>query len=379
MRKIFSLFIAINVFFGILAQDNTINLAGLIMDQQGEPLIGVTVVVKGTDIGIATDFNGRFVLENVPAGSTIVYSYVGFKEIEVQYNNSNDRIRIGMEEDVDELDELVVTARGVQRKVSVVGAITTVEVDDLQVPATSVSNMLAGRVPGIIAVSRSGEPGQDISDFWIRGIGTFGAKQGALVLIDGIEGNLNDLNPADIESFSILKDASSTAVYGVRGANGVVIVTTKRGKAGKLNIHFRTNATYSYSPRMPNYADSYQYAQLANEARVVRGNEPLYTETDLELYRTGLDQDLYPNVNWRDIILRDYSWNSQHHIGLSGGGEAARYYLSLGYLNSEALFRQDANSPFLPMLTIIGLNFRANVDANVTKSTLVSLNIERYL
>lgn len=376
MKKIFILFAVIVMSFGMFSQSNTINIAGLVMDEQGEPLIGVTVMVKGTETGIATDYNGRFRLSNIPAGSTLVYSYIGFRSMEERYYESNDRVRIGMSEDVDELDELVVTARGTQRRVSVVGAITSVNADELQVPATSVSNMLGGRVPGIIAVSRSGEPGEDISDFWIRGIGTFGAKQGALVLIDGIEGNLNDLNPADIESFSILKDASSTAVYGVRGANGVVIVTTKRGRAGKLNINFRTNATYSYSPRMPEYADSYQYALLANEAMVVRGNEPLYSQTDLELYRTGLDPDLYPNVNWRNVILRDYSWNNQHHIGISGGGEAARYYVSLGYLNSEALFKQDSNSPFSANVNYNRLNFRANVDANVTKSTLLSLNIE---
>ena len=376
MKKIITLFAIITVSLGMFAQVNRINIDGIVMDQRGEPLIGVTVMVKGSDTGVATDYNGNFSLHNIPAGSTVVYSYIGFKTMEVRYQESNDRIRIGMAEDVDELDELVVTARGTQRRISVVGAITSVDAEDLQVPATSVSNMLAGRVPGIIAVSRSGEPGEDISDFWIRGIGTFGAKQGALVLIDGIEGNLNDLNPADIESFSILKDASSTAVYGVRGANGVVVVTTKRGRAGKLNINFRTNATYSYSPRMPEYADSYQYAMLANEARVVRGNEPLYTPTDLELYRTGLDPDLYPNVSWRDVILRDHSWNSQHHIGLSGGGEAARYYVSLGYLNSEALFKQDASSPFSANVNYNRLNFRANVDANVTKSTLLSLNIE---
>ena len=142
--------------------------------------------------------------------------------------------------------------------------------------------MLGGRVPGIIAVTRSGEPGNNFSEFWIRGMSTFGASSSALVLIDGIEGNINDLDPADIESFSILKDASATAVYGTRGANGVVVVTTKRGKAGKLHVNFKTNATYSYSPRMPEYADAYQYATLANEARSVRGDDPVYSATELE-------------------------------------------------------------------------------------------------
>ncbi|MCE5179752.1 MAG: TonB-dependent receptor [Porphyromonadaceae bacterium] len=376
MKKIFLLFTVIALSFSAWAQNKTIDIAGVVMDDKGETLIGVSIMVKGTTSGIVTDYDGRFRINNIPAGSTLIYSYIGYKPLEETYNESQSQLRIGMSTDVSELDEVVVTARGTQRKVSVVGAITSVQPDELQVPATSVSNMLGGRVPGIISVTRTGEPGQDFSEFWIRGISTFGANQGALVLVDGIEGNLNDIDPADIESFSILKDASATAVYGVRGANGVVIVTTKRGRAGKMRINIKSNATYSYSPRMPEYTDAYQYALLANEARAVRNNNPLYTPTDLELYRTGLDPDLYPNVSWRDVILKDYSWNNQHHVGLSGGGEAARYYVSVGLLNSEALFKQDANSPFSANVDYNKLNFRANVDANVTKSTLLSLNIE---
>jgi TonB-linked SusC/RagA family outer membrane protein len=377
MKKILLFIISLTTLsFSAWTQEKTIDIAGVVMDEKGETLIGVSIMVKGTTMGVVTDYDGRFRINDIPAGSTLVYSYIGYKPLEETYQESNTQLRIGMTPDVSELDEVVVTARGTQRKVSVVGAITSVQPDELQVPSTSVSNMLGGRVPGIISVSRTGEPGQDFSEFWIRGISTFGANQGALVLVDGIEGNLNDIDPADIESFSILKDASATAVYGVRGANGVVIVTTKRGKAGKMRINVKSNATYSYSPRMPDYTDAYQYALLANEARIVRNNNPLYTPTDLELYRTGLDPDLYPNVSWRDVILKDYAWNNQHHIGLSGGGEAARYYVSMGFLNSDALFKQDANSPFSANVDYNKLNFRANVDANVTKSTLLSLNIE---
>lgn len=376
MKYYLTLILAVLFSFNIAAQDDHVKVAGVVMDESGETLIGVNVVVKGTTHGTVTDLDGRFRLENVPAGSTIVYTYIGFKTLEIQYNNDRERERIGLEADVSELDEVVVTARGTQRRVSVVGAITSVEAQDLQVPATSVTNMLGGRVPGIIAVSRSGEPGKDFSEFWIRGISTFGASQGALVLIDGIEGNLNDLDPADIESFSILKDASSTAVYGTRGANGVVVVTTKRGKAGKLSINFKTNLSYAHSPRMPEYADAYNYAKLANEARVVRDYDPVYTDTELELYKLGLDPDLYPNVNWRDVILRDGVWNNQHHLGLSGGGENARYYVSLGILNNQASFKQDKNSPYNANVDYHKYNFRTNVDANITRSTLLSLNME---
>ena len=230
--------------------------------------------------------------------------------------------------DIGDLDEVVVVAAGTQKKVSMTGAITTVKPENLDVPATSITNMLGGNVPGIIAVTRSGEPGSDFSEFWIRGISTFGANSSALVLIDGIEGNLDYLDASDIESFSILKDASATAVYGVRGANGVTVVTTKSGKAGKLRINFKTNFIMSENGREPEYCDAYTYAKLANEAQMARGNDPKYTPTELELFRTGLDPDLYPNVNWRDVILNKRVWQNQEFLSVAGGGTAARYYLS---------------------------------------------------
>lgn len=376
MKYIYILLFALICSLPTFAQNKTIKVAGVVMDESGETLIGVNVRVKDTNIAVITDMDGRFRMNDVPSGSTIIYSYMGYKTLEIRYASDKEREQIGMTSDVSELEEVVVTGRSSQRKVSVVGAITSVETRDLQVPAASVSNMLGARVPGIIAVTRSGEPGNDFSEFWIRGISTFGANQGALVLIDGIEGNLNDLDPADIESFSVLKDASATAVYGTRGANGVVVVTTKRGKAGKLQVNYKGSMTYSYSPRMPEYANAHQYASLANEARVVRGNDPLYTATELELYRTGLDPDLYPDVNWRDVILKDHVWNTQHHFSLSGGGENARYYVSLGVLTNEALFKQDKESPFAANVDYNKYNFRANVDANITRTTLLSLNLE---
>lgn len=377
MKKIYLILIALCLFFNLSAQ-NTINVAGTIIDEAGLELIGVAISVKGNaTIGTATDVDGRFRLNGLPVNTTLVYSYIGYETKEIQYTSSKEREQIALKQKINEFDEVVVTGRGAQRKISVVGAVTTVDTKDLQVPAVSVSNMLGGRVPGIISVTRSGEPGSNFSEFWIRGISTFGASQSALVLIDGIEGDINTLDPADIESFSVLKDASSTAVYGTRGANGVVVVTTKRGKAGKLQINFKTNATYSYSPRMPEYADAYTYASMANEARTVRGNLPIYTQTELELFRTQLDPDLYPNVNWRDVILKDHVWNNQHHLSISGGGEKSRYYMSLGILNSEAVFKQDKSaSTRNTNVDYHKYNFRANIDANLTRTTELSLNLE---
>ncbi|MDR1882654.1 MAG: TonB-dependent receptor [Prevotella sp.] len=374
--KYILLLLAIGLSFTAYTQEATIKVAGVVMDENGETLPGATVNVKSTTIATVTSPDGVFVLDKVPPGATVVFSYLGYKPLEIRYTTTKERERITLTSDINEMDEVIIAARGAQRKISIVGAITSVEVRDLQVSTSSVTNMLGARVPGIISVTRSGEPGNDFSEFWVRGIATFGASQSALVLIDGIEGNLNDLDPADIESFSILKDASATAVYGTRGANGVVVVTTKRGKAGKLQVNFKANSTYSYSPRMPEYADAYQYAALANEARVVRGNSAVYSPTELELFRTGLDPDLYPNVNWADVILKDHAWNSQYHLSLSGGGENARYYVSLGALNNEALFKQDEDSPYKANVDYYKYNFRSNVDASVTRTTTLSLNVE---
>ena len=366
---------------GAFAQTNIV-AGGSVMDERGEVLIGVTVSVKeNASNGGITDADGRFKLTGIKKNQTLVFSYIGFKDQKVVMTKTDERMRIVLKEDVNALDEVVITSSGkVQKKINVTGAITSVEMKDLNVPASSVSNMLGGRVPGIISVNHSGEPGNDFSEFWIRGISTFGAGSSALVLIDGIEGSLNTLDPEDIESFSILKDASSTAVYGVRGANGVVLVTTKKGKAGKLDIRVKANAGISYSPRMPEYVNAATYAQLANEASVTRGGIPIYSDVDLALYANHLDPDLHPDVNWRDVILKDYTWNQQYFLSASGGGEIARYYISAGYLNKQAIFKQDKGvNEYNTNVDYNKFNFRANVDVNITSTTTLSLNEESVI
>lgn len=364
----------------VFAQSN-LTASGLVMSEAGEGLVGVTVVVKEvTSKGTVTDADGRFVLSGLQNGQTLLFSYIGYEKQEIKVTKTDERMRITLKEEVSALDELVVVGHSTQRKASVVGAIANVEVKDLKVPATSVSNMLGARVPGIIAVTRSGEPGKDFSEFWIRGISTFGAGSSALVLIDGVEGNMNTLDPEDIESFSILKDASATAVYGVRGANGVVLITTKRGVAGKLSVNLKANSGLSYSPRMPEYVDGNQYAALANEAALSRGMEPIYNNVDLQLYKSGIDPDLHPNVNWRDNILKDYTMNQQVHLSASGGGQAARYYMSLGVMNKDALFKQDQGiNKYDTNVDYKQYNFRANIDMNLTQSTIMSLGLETVL
>ena len=360
----------------------TVTASGSVMDEKGEVLIGVSVSVKEVPSkGTITDIDGRFRISGIKAGHTLQISYVGYDVQEIRMNKSDERMRIVLKESSNVMDEVVVTASGkVQKKINVTGAITGVEVATLKTPASSVTNMLGGRVPGIISVNRSGEPGKDFSEFWVRGISTFGAGQGALVLIDGIEGDLNTLDPEDIESFSILKDASSTAVYGVRGANGVVLVTTKKGKAGKLNLQVKANAGISYSPRMPEYVGASEYASLANEAAVTRGRIPIYTDVDLALFANHMDPDLHPGVNWRDVILKDYTWNQQYFLSASGGGEIARYYISAGFTTKDAIFKQDKGvNKYNTNVNYNKFNFRANVDVNVTPTTTLALNEETII
>jgi TonB-linked SusC/RagA family outer membrane protein len=352
--------------------------SGTVMTESGEPQIGASIVIKeNPSKGAISDLDGHFRITGLHKNQTLVFSLIGYDKKEIKIEKSDERMRIVLKEIVNDLDEAVVVGHSTQRKISVTGAITNVETKDLKVPATSVSNMLGGRIPGIISVLRSGEPGKDFSQFWVRGISTFGAGSSALVLIDGVEGDINTLDPEDIESFSILKDASATAVYGVRGANGVVLVTTKKGVAGKLSVSLKTNAGISYSPRMPSYVDATTYAQLANEASMSRGGDPIYSSVDLALFKSGLDPDLHPNVNWRNVILKDATWNQQYHIGISGGAQVARYYMSLGVLNKDALFKQDAGvNKYSTNVAYKQYNFRANVDVNLTKSSILTLGLE---
>ena len=365
----------------LMAQNDEMTLAGFVMSESGEELVGVSVALKdNTTTATSTDIDGHFRLTGLHKGQVIIFSYVGYQDQELTVDQTDERLRIVLQEDENALEEVVVVGRGTQRKISITGAVTNIDPSELQVPATSVSNMLGGRVPGIIAVTRSGEPGNDFSEFWIRGISTFGAGSSALVLIDGVEGNLNDLDPADIESFSILKDASATAVYGMKGANGVVLVTTKRGKAGKLTIDVKSNGTLSHSARMPDYADAHDYARLANEARVVRGERALYTDAELDLFKTGLDPDLHPNINWRDVILNDYTWDQQHFLSASGGGPSARYYLSGGIQTKDAIFKQDKGAnKYDTNVKYNKYNFRANIDVDMTPTTNLLLGLESVI
>ncbi|SHF93783.1 TonB-linked outer membrane protein, SusC/RagA family [Mariniphaga anaerophila] len=360
-------------------QKEELKIAGKVVDEQGVPLPGVTVYVKDRPTaGTYTSAEGDFTI-NVMYGDRLVFSFIGYDPIEHVSVKSTDNLKIQFTQKGVALDEFVVVGLGAkERKISSVGAISTIDVKELQVPARSVANLLGGRAAGIISLQTSGEPGKNISEFWVRGIGTFGANSSALVLIDGLEGDLNTIDPADIESFSILKDASATAVYGVRGANGVVLVNTKKGLVDKTQITVRANTTLSLINRLPDYLDAYEYAKLANEANIVRGEAPLYNETEMGIIRDVLDPDMYPNVNWQDEILNKSFWSHSVYVSGRGGSEVARYFLSLGANSERAAYKVEKNSPYASNVGYNTYNYRVNLDLDLTESTSVYLGSDGF-
>ena len=378
MKKLYIILILLFIVAPIFAQQ-TVVISGVAYDETGVVLPGASVYLKDKPgVGMITDKDGKFSIKAAKR-DIIVFTFIGYDNVEYPVGQANNDVKIHFKAATNKMDEVVITGLGSQRKISVVGAVSTIEPKELQVPATSMANILGGRMPGVITTQMSGEPGKNISEFWIRGIGTFGASSSALVLIDGLEGDLNSVDPADVESFSILKDASATAVYGVRGANGVVLITTKRGEQGQLKITARTNFTVSQLEKMPRYLRSYDYAKLANEARVVRGDLPLYSGAEMSIIQYGLDKDLYPDVNWQKEIINPTSFQQTNYVSAQGGGAIAKYFLSLGTSNESAAYNQDPNSPFKAKTGYNTYSYRTNLDINLTKSTKVYFGIDGYL
>ena len=362
----------------LVSAQQTFNMGGVVTDDGG-PLPGVSVHLKGrAAVGTTTDMNGTFKIK-ASKGDVIVFTFIGYETIEFLVDREDDKINVKMASSSTQIDEVVITALGTQRKVSIVGAITTVDVKELQTPATSMANMLGGRVAGMITMLDSGEPGKNISEFWVRGIGTFGASSAALVLIDGLEGDLNSIDPADVESFAVLKDASATAVYGVRGANGVILVTTKRGVSGRLKITARANFTVSHLNRMPEYLRAYDYALIANEAREVRGEEILYDDMELKLIKHHLDDDLYPDISWQKEIMKRTGFQQTYYLSAQGGGDVARYFVSLGASVEDAAYKVAPQNTIRAGVGYNTYNYRMNLDINLTKNTTLYFGTDGFM
>jgi len=357
-----------------------IKISGQITDSENdEPLIGVTIQVEGTNNGTVTDINGKFSLYNIEnPNAKIKISYVGYK-MQTLSIPSNHILNIKLETDKMNLDEVVVVGYGSQKRESVVGAIATIKPTILTQNTTrSITNGLAGQISGVIAVQRSGEPGSDASDFWIRGINTFGSNATPLVLVDGIERNLADINSEEVESFSILKDASATAVYGVRGANGVILVKTKKGKIGKPVVTLKANYGISNPTQLPQFVDGAKYMEVMNDAMTLSGLTPTYSQEDIDMTRSGADPDLYPSVDWLNLLTRSNVPQTQYSVDINGGTERLRYSLILGFFEEEGIFQTDANAGYNSAISLNRVNVRSNVDLNLTPSTLMTVSIGGY-
>lgn len=356
-----------------------IQVSGKITDTKGEPLPGASIVVMDTPgTGTISDLDGLYTIQVNP-GATLVFSYIGFESQKVVVENKS-QINVNLAEKSGALDEVVVVGYGTQKAYSVVGSITTIEPEKLQSGTTrSLSNNLAGRLAGVVAVQRSGEPGYDNSSFWIRGISTFAGNRNPLVLVDGVERSLNNIDPAEIETFSILKDASASAVYGVRGANGVVLINTKRGQVGKPEVNLRFEQGFTQPVKLPEFIGAAEYLEVFNSIARENGATEPYPEERINNIRNNVDPDLYPDVNWLDAITEDYASNQRLNLTVTGGSDILRYALVGSYYHEDGIISRDKRQDWDSSMKLDRYNIRSNVDINITPSTLFRVNIGGYL
>lgn len=349
------------------------SITGTVVDSNGEPIIGANIVVESdASIGTITDLNGTFSLNGVPQGAKLIVSFIGYNTQTILAKGTS--IKVTLEEDSQMLGEVEIVAYGVQKKVSVTGAISSVKGEELtKTPTGSISNMLSGQMAGLTTVQYSGEPGSDAASIFVRGKGTFNDAN-PLVQVDGVVRDFNDIDPNEIESISILKDASATAVFGVQGANGVVLITTKRGKEGKAKISISTSASIIAPTEGLEMVNSYQYATFYNQMLANDGNTPAFTEKVLNRFQNNSDPIRFPNINWVDYLLKDMSIQTQHNINISGGTERVRYFISAGAYTQGGLF-EEFDLPYHLDYRYNRFNYRSNLDIDVTKSTTLSMNV----
>lgn len=356
-------------------------IKGNVTDDKQEPLVGATVILKDDPtVGTITDIDGNYEI-TVPIQSTVLqFRYLGYVEREEDIRERY-VVNVILREDIGQLNEVVVVGYGTQKKISLTGSVAALDVKVLeQSPVANISNALSGRLPGLITVQNSGEPSADKANIWIRGIGTYQGAQSPLILVDGIERSFDAIDPNEIENLSILKDASATAVYGVRGANGVVIVQTKRGSEGKAKVSFSMQEGIQTPTRLPEYLDAYDALSLYREGLINDGlNYALYTDEYLAKFRDRSNptyQYLYPNINWTDKMLKDYSTMTRGNINISGGSPKVKYFISAGYLRQNGLYNHDdATEDYDIQVRSQRYNFRSNVDINISKNVDVEVNL----
>jgi TonB-linked SusC/RagA family outer membrane protein len=354
---------------------------GKVVDRNGEAIPGATVQIVGSTRGVLTDENGGFSMENVAEGTKLSVSLIGMEPREVVFQDKGDLIVV-LEEKANELDEVTVVAFGKQKKASVLAAITTVKPSELKVPSSNLTTAFAGRVAGLISYQQSGEPGQDNASFFIRGITSFGAdaKKDPLILIDGMELTNNDLarlNTDDIASFSIMKDATAAALYGARGANGVILVTTKEGREGKAQVNVRLENSYSSPTRKIPVADPVTFMNMNNEAVITRNPDgiAIYTSEKIAMTERGLNPDIYPATDWYKTMFDNVTTNQRANLSISGGGTVARYYVAANITQDNGNLKVDKRNNFNSNIDLTKYAVRSNVNINLSKTTELVLRL----
>ncbi len=353
---------------------------GKVTDEAGEPLPGVTIVVEGTTRGVITDVDGTYSIYVTPQDK-LVFSYIGMENQTISVE-SQTRIDVILIEKVDELEEVTIVAFGKQKKESVISSIETVRVEDLRVPSSNLTTAFAGRMAGMISYQTTGEPGQDNAEFFIRGVASFGTgKVNPLILIDNVEVTANDLSrlhPDDIASFSIVKDATGTALYGARAANGVVLVTTKEGREGSIRVSFRVENAFSSPTSKIKTADPITYMQMANEA--VKTRDPLaadiYSKEKIENTIRGTNPMVYPVTDWMNTLFKDVAANQRVNLNISGGGTIAQYYIAASFTQDNGILKVDKKNNFNSNIDLRKYNIRSNINLNLTASTKAKVRVQ---
>ncbi|MFA5417290.1 MAG: SusC/RagA family TonB-linked outer membrane protein, partial [Bacteroidales bacterium] len=359
-------------------QDKTYSISGVVKDNNGELLPGVNVRFVKSKVGTITDFDGNFTI-NVPAGEqSVLFSYIGFHDKTITIGNQQ-IFQVVMEPTIMDLDEVVVVAYGTQKRVTLTGAISSINGSELQKsPSANIANTLSGAISGLSSVQLSGKPGGDAAKIFVRGIGslTEGASS-PLCLVDGVEREFNQLDPNEIESINVLKDASATAVFGVRGANGVVLITTKRGNEGKAKISVKSSVGTQIPTRLMKMANRFDYASAKNELDINDGVPEallMFTPAVLNHFKNNTQPVMYPSLDWRNELMKSNATQSQHNISISGGDKTVKYFASIGYFSQDGLFKtynQGYNSNF----TFNRYNYRTNLDIQVTKTSSIKINL----
>lgn len=357
----------------------TKNITGTVTDENGEPVIGATVQIKGTINGVITDLDGKYSIK-AREGETLEFRYIGYKSLDQRVKKEN-IMNVALAESNVNLNDVVVIGYGTQKKENVVSSVNSVKPSEIAIPTRSLTNMIAGQVAGVIAIQRSGEPGNDDAGFWIRGISSYKGGTNPLVLVDGVPRSMNDIDVDEIESFTVLKDAAATAVYGSEGANGVVLITSKRGRAQKTAVSFNAQYSVATPTRMTELMPSYDYLSMWNEASWNDKGNPTWSSYDrpysddiLEKYRTGIDPDLYPNSIWTDLLSK-HTQNQRYTINFRGGSEKTKFFVSGAYYSEDGIFKSNPLEDYNANIGLQRYNLRSNVDMDITRTTKLSVDM----